>query len=383
MGRPTNYLGKTMTWDNTGHLTAIDNTSNGTIRYTYLSDGQRHTKTVNGKTTTYHYNNGMLLSEQTGDETLRYYYDATGKVTSLTYKKGSNAEVSYFYTRNLQGDIIAIYRNSDSALIGTYEYDLWGRPVSVTEATKGIDTNGILAKNPFRYRGYYYDTETGFYNLSARYYDPEVRRFISADDMIASVGTSVQGHNLFAYCFNNPVNMADPSGHWPREITAGIATVAAIVAGAGLLVGAPIVAIPAASVAIAASAGYSLQTAHYDVRKSLNTDIPQNEDDAVLAKWHGPDTDNLGPSAACHQYTAKDGKNVKYVSPDGHREAIYNKDRQLVLDSRDIGTYNISPSGTPLGTVGHFFYDIVPWIVFGNDDDDPGPIINEINRFIK
>ncbi|MDE6016241.1 MAG: DNRLRE domain-containing protein [Acetatifactor sp.] len=217
-GRPTNYLGKTMTWDNIGHLTAIDNTSNGTIRYTYLSDGQRHTKTVNGKTTTYHYNNGLLLSEQTGDETLRYYYDATGKVTSFTYKKGSNAEVSYFYTRNLQGDIIAIYRNSDSKLIGTYEYDLWGRLVSETEVTKGIDTDGILAKNPFRYRGYYYDTETGFYNLSARYYDPEIRRFISPDDMIASVGTSVQGHNLFAYCFNNPVNMADPSGHWPTFI---------------------------------------------------------------------------------------------------------------------------------------------------------------------
>ncbi len=85
----------------------------------------------------------------------------------------------------------------------------------------------------------------------------------STDNLIASVGTSVQGHNLFAYCFNNPVNMADPSGHWPREITAGIATVAAIVAGAGLLVGAPIVAIPAAGVALAALAGYTLQTAHY------------------------------------------------------------------------------------------------------------------------
>ncbi|MDE6700791.1 MAG: RHS repeat-associated core domain-containing protein, partial [Acetatifactor sp.] len=378
-GRPTNYLGKTMTWDNTGHLTVIDNTSNGTIRYTYLSDGQRHTKTVNGKTTTYHYNNGMLLSEQTGDETLRYYYDAAGKVTSFTYKKGSNAEVGYFYTRNLQGDIIAIYRNSDSALIGTYEYDLWGRLISKTEATKGIDTNGILAKNPFRYRGYYYDTETGFYNLNARYYDPEIRRFISPDDMIASVGTSVQGHNLFAYCFNNPVNMADPSGHWPREITAGIATVAAIVAGAGLLVGAPIVAIPAASVALAASAGYALQTAHYDIRKMLNTGIPVDRNAADLAEWVGPPN---SPSAACHQYTAKDGENVKYVSPDGHREAVYDSQGNLVLDSRDIGTYNFWPSGTLNDNIGHFFCDIVPWIVFGNDDD-PGPIINEINRFIK
>ena len=220
MGRPTNYLGRIMTWDKTGSLTAIGSTGSGNaaapaIRYTYLSDGQRRTKTVNGKTTTYRYNNGMLLSEQTGDETLRYYYDATGKVVSLTYRKGSSPEVSYFYTRNLQGDIIAIYRNSDSALIGTYEYDLWGRPVSVTEAAKGIDTDGILTRNPFRYRGYYYDAETGFYNLNARYYDPEIRRFISADDIAyLGVGDELASYNLFAYCGNNPIMGYDPTGNW-------------------------------------------------------------------------------------------------------------------------------------------------------------------------
>ena len=166
---------------------------------------------------TYHYNNGILLSEQSGDETLRYYYDAAGKVTTLTYKKGTGAEVSYFYARNLQGDITAVCRNSDSKPIGTYKYDLWGRPVSVTEAAKGIDTDGILTRNPFRYRGYYYDVETGFYYLNARYYDPEIRRFISADDLIASAGTSVQGHNLYTYCFNDPVNMVDSTGRWPTH----------------------------------------------------------------------------------------------------------------------------------------------------------------------
>ncbi len=229
MGRPTDYMGKTMTWNNTGNLTAIGNTANGTIRYTYTSDGQRRTKTVNGKTTTYHYNNGILLSEQTGDETLRYYYDAAGKVTTLTYKKGTKAEVSYFYARNLQGDITAIYRNSDSKLIGTYEYDLWGRPVSVKEASAGIDTDGILTKNPFRYRGYYYDTETGFYYLNARYYDPEVRRFISADDMsYLGADETVTGYNLFAYCGNNPVMGYDPTGNWDwGGVIVGLSLVAA------------------------------------------------------------------------------------------------------------------------------------------------------------
>ena len=85
----------------------------------------------------------------------------------------------------------------------------------MTEATKGIDTDGILTKNPFRYRGYYYDTETGFYYLNARYYDPEVRRFISADDMqYLGAGDKISGYNLFAYCNNNPVMGYDPTGNW-------------------------------------------------------------------------------------------------------------------------------------------------------------------------
>ena len=149
----------------------------------YISNGQCRTRTVNGKTTIYHHSNSILLSKQTGDETLRY-----------------------FYARNLQGDITAVYRNSDSKPIDTYEYDLWGRPVSVTEAAKGIDTDGILTRNPFRYRGYYYDVETGFYYLNARYYDSEIRRFISADDMqYLGAGDKISGYNLFAYCNNNLV----------------------------------------------------------------------------------------------------------------------------------------------------------------------------------
>ncbi len=214
-------MGSAMTWDVNNRLTSITGTTaKGTadsVTYTYLSDGSRRTKTVNGVTTTYHYNNGLLLSQTTDEETIRFYYDSTGKVVSLGYQKGTGAEVGYFFARNGQGDIVAVYRSSDSKLIGTYEYDLWGRTVSVTEATAGIDTDGILSKNPLRYRGYYFDSETGFYYLQSRYYDAGVRRFISADSLIASVGSSVQGHNLFAYCFNNPINMMDETGYWPIE----------------------------------------------------------------------------------------------------------------------------------------------------------------------
>ena len=55
-----------------------------------------------------------------------------------------------------------------------YRYRAWGNVISKT---------GILADaNPFRYRGYYYDAETGFYYLQTRYYDPTIGRFINADD---------------------------------------------------------------------------------------------------------------------------------------------------------------------------------------------------------
>ena len=76
----------------------------------------------------------------------------------------------------------------------------------------------IAELNPLRYRGYYYDAETGFYYVSSRYYDPEIGRYLNADSVIAGVGGSLQGYNLFAYCFNNPVNMSDSSGHWPQWI---------------------------------------------------------------------------------------------------------------------------------------------------------------------
>ncbi|WP_242944645.1 RHS repeat-associated core domain-containing protein [Pseudobutyrivibrio sp. OR37] len=66
-----------------------------------------------------------------------------------------------------------------------------------------------MYRNPLRYRGYYYDSETGFYYLNARYYDPKIHRFISADSQIAGVLGDINGYNLFSYCNNNPVNCQD------------------------------------------------------------------------------------------------------------------------------------------------------------------------------
>ena len=76
-----------------------------------------------------------------------------------------------------------------------------------------------LYQNPFRYRGYYYDTITGFYYVSSRYYDPEIGRWLNADGELSEVGGNIRGYNVFVYCFNNPVNMDDPTGEWPKWLS--------------------------------------------------------------------------------------------------------------------------------------------------------------------
>ena len=96
----------------------------------------------------------------------------------------------------------------------SYVYNSWGTPLTTADSS-GMDIAGL---NPFRYRCYCYDEETAFYYLKSRYYDPWVGRFINADNLLSTGGKSVQEHNLYVYCFNNPVNMDDEAGNWPRGV---------------------------------------------------------------------------------------------------------------------------------------------------------------------
>ena len=88
-----------------------------------------------------------------------------------------------------------------------YAYDAWGNLLSTT----GRLARTLGEYNPLRYRGYVYDTETGFYYLQSRYYDPELGRFINTD-ILVSTGQGVLGNNMFAYCRNNPANRKDTLG---------------------------------------------------------------------------------------------------------------------------------------------------------------------------
>ncbi|HBI02456.1 MAG TPA: wall-associated protein [Paenibacillaceae bacterium] len=122
----------------------------------------------------------------------------------------------YFYIRNIQGDIIGLIDETGGEVV-SYTYDTWGKVISIT----GSLANTVGEKNPYLYRGYRYDSETGLYYLQARYYNPEWGRFLNGDNFGGDTG-SLLSHNVFAYCMNNPVNLSDPSGHFIQFIVAAV-----------------------------------------------------------------------------------------------------------------------------------------------------------------
>ena len=121
---------------------------------------------------------------------------------SLIYNNGT-ATTTYYYVTNLQGDVMYLV-DANGVQVAAYDYDPYGRIITATGAMAEI--------NPLRYRGYYYDSETGFYYLQSRYYDPEICRFINADSY-ACTGRGLIGCNMFAYCNNTPVNYIDIDGY--------------------------------------------------------------------------------------------------------------------------------------------------------------------------
>ena len=138
---------------------------------------------------------------------LDFVYDESGKPFALKYSTNGTSFQTYYYVLNLQGDVVKLIHyipGFEYESVATYEYDAWGNIVS---------SSGRLAEiNPLRYRGYYYDNETGFYYLQSRYYDPANRRFINADSY-ASTGQGFVGTNMFAYCNNSPVFLVDSYGN--------------------------------------------------------------------------------------------------------------------------------------------------------------------------
>ena len=201
IGNPLTYYNGSdyaFTWDGRELATATKGSTS--LSYNYGADGLRTQKTVGSTVYNYYYADGLLVRQTWGSNYIDFLYDESGNAYSFVYNG-----TQYYYVRNLQGDVVKILDTS-GGVVASYTYDAWGK----------VTSSGSIGQiNPIRYRGYYYDTETGFYYLQSRYYDPTIKRFISADDVsyLGANGDFVS-LNLYAYCGNNPVMGSDPLGKW-------------------------------------------------------------------------------------------------------------------------------------------------------------------------
>mgnify|MGYP004654238529 FL=1 len=212
-------------------------------------------------------------------------YDENGSPFAMSVKNANSGTVkTYYYEKNLQGDIVGIMNEAGYKVVN-YTYDAWGNPYTPTY----IYHSGVSAAdranvelNPFRYRGYYYDSETGYYYLQTRYYNPDSGRFLNADGYVNANG-DILGYNMFAYCSNNPVMGYDPEGTFNVDkffnggmlLAIGVLTVAAAISVASCGTATPLV-IAIAAVAFATGAATAVNGAS-DIVESVTDYNPVRE----------------------------------------------------------------------------------------------------------
>ena len=244
-GRPASYNGNILSWYG-GNLKSF-----GNINLYYDLSGRRIKKVNGNKVTHYLYDEqGRLLREKfDGSDVpyITYMYDSSGAVGFMlpyaVYDLGQRHinERPFYYVKDLTGNIRRIVDSNGKCVI-KYDYDAWGRVISAEYSdtlytiweNASFNAYSIGQLNSLIYKDYYYDKETGLFLVSSRYYDPEIGRFISPDDISYLDPETIGGLNLYVYCLNNPVMCVDPSGHFP--ILALILGITALI-GMGLTIG--------------------------------------------------------------------------------------------------------------------------------------------------
>ena len=201
-GNPLTYRDDmTFEWEN-GRILKNITTSDKAIQMSYDSNGMRTQKSVDGVKTNYYYDSSNNLFALTqGNDTLFFYYDNSGEVMSVSCNG-----TMYYYIKDLQGDITEIV-DKDGKAVAEYAYDAWGNMLTEDNGTLTV---GKL--NPFRYRSYVYDEETGLYYLQSRYYDPLTGRFVNADVYCDTYTGNPLSTNMFVYCENDAINYVDNDG---------------------------------------------------------------------------------------------------------------------------------------------------------------------------
>ena len=200
IGNPLSDGTWTYTWQNGRQLQKMQK-SGVTAEFVYNADGLRVQKTVNGVVTKYTLHGKNIVHMTSGADELHFFYDAQNRPAVVVYNG-----VPYAYVKSLQGDIVAILDENGNTVV-SYGYDAWGAPLWCTGEL--AETLGKV--QPFRYRGYVFDEETGLYYLRSRYYNAVVGRFLNEDALLNG--------NLYSYCNNDAINYEDPTGFIPGSFS--------------------------------------------------------------------------------------------------------------------------------------------------------------------
>ena len=210
IGNPLSDGTWTYTWQNGRQLQKMQK-SGVTAEFVYNADGLRVQKTVNGVVTKYTLHGKNVVHMTSGADELHFFYDAQNRQAVVVYNG-----VPYAYVKSLQGDIVAILDESGNTVV-SYGYDAWGAPLWCTGEL--AETLGKV--QPFRYRGYVFDEETGLYYLRSRYYNPQQLRWINSDNIIA-VNSGFTAANNYVYCGNSPINRYDANGRSWKDVVRGL-----------------------------------------------------------------------------------------------------------------------------------------------------------------
>ena len=210
IGNPLSDGTWTYTWQNGRQLQKMQK-SGVTAEFVYNADGLRVQKTVNGVVTDYVLHGKNVVHMKRGNDELHFFYDAQNRPAVVVYNG-----VPYAYVKSLQGDIVAILDENGNMVV-SYGYDAWGAPLWCTGEL--AETLGKV--QPFRYRGYVFDEETGLYYLRSRYYNPQQLRWINSDNIIA-VNSGFTAANNYVYCGNSPINRYDANGRSWKDVVRGL-----------------------------------------------------------------------------------------------------------------------------------------------------------------
>lgn len=198
-GCPIVYLGHRLSWGREMRLERFDDSF-----YSYNAFGQRIEKTVDGILHTYIWEEDTIIQESWENHTIVPLYNNGKEIYGVLHD-----DKLWFFQKNLHGDVLSILDPDKNTVVAAYRYDAWGK----CEIRFDKSGQGIASVNPFRYRGYYYDCESGFYYVCGRYYDPNISRFLDPENPLTLCpGETIVDYNLYAYCRNDPIHASPKTG---------------------------------------------------------------------------------------------------------------------------------------------------------------------------